>query len=134
MPFDSLTQTDQGAVVDPEAVYRERRRVCVALWENPVRPFDIRDFVHPCGTTACALGDLALREHDGWHLDQFRCPVRDHGGSFLSAELYFALSERDAERCFNSGGEYGKPDAEVTLADVSARLLSLPVTVHGERG
>jgi hypothetical protein len=108
------------------------RRVSFATYDSE----NFAPHVHECGSTVCALGDLAAAAHDGW------CATKSYSGygfvpawdgrvGIVAAEAYFALSLSDAAYLFGGGRDnardfYGKPIGEVTAADVAAKLRAAP--------
>ncbi len=129
MPFDSAA--------DPTALYRERREKAAALWRTLV-PSQFNLQTWECGTTACAIGWLAVKRHDGWTFDDDGAPVWGAcGESFDDAASYFGLTDEMTEVMFGNHRParefYGVDDIrKVTPEMVATKLLAQPITVHGD--
>lgn len=137
MPFDSTP-----AIADPIALFRQRRESAAALWEKvSVEQFDMMEWGKAdCGTAACALGWLAMLEHDEWHYGGAygSYPVRpDSDLIFGGAALYFGITTGQAYDCFGTTSAASRFHGrvricDVTPADVARSLLALPYAVGVE--
>jgi hypothetical protein len=138
MPFDNPTQSISDAAF---GLFRQRREAAAALWRGiPLAQFDMDQW--ECGTTACALGWLAHKKHDGWCWNRRKseAPVAPDGNAgFWGAEEYFGLSENDATSCFCSRGWlfHRRFNPEVTgpcltPGQVATTLLALPYVLGEE--
>jgi hypothetical protein len=129
MPFDS-TQ------IEEPNIFRQRREKAAALWRKiPKNKFRMKDW--ECGSTACALGWLAIQEHDGWSFGELtsagRLPITpnviaDVHHPFDGAALYFGISIINAKMCFNGSSHIYRRlySSDITPNDVAKTLLSLP--------
>lgn len=166
MPFDPIPQQfdDQAArnaaasalLSCQTALYRQRRESAAVLWRSiPERQFNMQSWgcsvgnldIAPnysitgeyCGTHGCALGWLALRQHDGWRWIKGRQgygrPMPPNGFSRAptkGAAVYFGMPWRTAASCFVIGcanWEETYPCEHewwITPADVAAAVLAAP--------
>lgn len=119
MPFDA-GQIDK---VDVIALYRERRENAAALWRSvPKHDFVMSDW--HCGSSACALGWLAVKQVDGWRFSgpNNRPCIGYYDDPEDSAALYFGLSYDDAFELFYMFSA----DANT----VASLLMQLPYVRH----
>ena len=117
---DSLTEYQE--------LIKSRRESAAALWESiPHDQFDMTDW--HCGTTACALGWLALKEHDGWKLNYCGGVSWGKYSYYTAAEKYFDLP--NAYELFNSTGcFYHKSSKLVQPKDVASAVRSAPLPTY----
>ncbi len=129
MPFDSADTTSKTEL------FRKRREDAANLWQS-IPPACFKMTAWECDSAACALGWLAILQHDGWAFDPhsplmpYRVPhyAKFHG--YAGAAQYFGISLLNAERCFG----YSKATVQfhrrwfvsrITPKDVSKSLLAL---------
>jgi hypothetical protein len=129
MPLDSTTYTG-----DLTALYIKRREAAAKIWRAvPKKYFDIS--LYRCGSTACALGWLALKNHDGWHWDkEGELPewISEISDDRDSEAAYFGISEDQATDLFGYGNYdvfYGHINRRILGSDVADALLALPITL-----
>jgi hypothetical protein len=140
MPFDNLPQSTPDT-----AIWRfyDRREAAAALWRKiPESQFDMRTWRSEDGCVACALGWLAIKQHDGWYYSQGKLPMNGppiEPSSYITrimevysrAARYFALSIDDAIRCFWGDISF-HPQTRTLPDDVATTLLTLPYVRHIE--
>ncbi len=118
---------------DAIELYRKRREDAAALWATiPDEKFCIASW--KCGTTCCAIGWLAEKQHDGWHFDTPYSNLpriginnsNDYDWGAKAINRYFGLTTKDTANCFVAANSYNPK----TLAEVSEKLLSMPYEVY----
>jgi hypothetical protein len=135
MPFDSTP------IQEPN-IFRQRREQAAALWRSvPKNRFRMSHW--ECGSTACALGWLAIKNHDGWRFGtevtgagrvpspNGHTPATSNTEAFQRAALYFGINFINAKNCFEGSAVniYRRQhSSDITPEDVAEMLLSLPYT------
>jgi hypothetical protein len=127
MPLDSTTG-------DLTALYIKRREAAAEIWRAvPDEYFEISS--DRCGSTACALGWLAIKKHDGWHWDtdnELPDWISEISDDRDPEAAYFGITGSDAADLFGYGNYdvfYGHINRRILGSDVADALLALPVTL-----